>query len=228
MVYENTDPDPEQEVEPSGSASVANDQDSDPDHLQLQNKQELIDTVIHLQKHVANSNNTIRNYKGQINLLMRKRKVFEEALELTDHLVSTESYISESSTRTTATSALPKKIDSNWEDTCDKSEHWNTWWKSDKPKRLRYSCHTSQADHPTAISVRQRQNKTSRQIKKADTVVFNKKINNSRNDAVGINNSGKVQDVNIKTVHSRINSPRYSNHCEHHGHTEETCRYRTC
>ena len=114
-----------------------------------------------------------------------------------------------------AASAYPDSIDRDWDSICTASQHWNSWWSSTKPKKLRQRNH-SPLPRTQSLSVSGHQHQQQRQDKTQNKYKSNTNNNNtvSRNIAHRFN-KGKP----VKT---------FCNICQRSGHSNNDCRYKNC
>lgn len=219
------DADQDQDQETIEKEEEENEEDSeDTEHLTHLGKEQLIETIIQLQKEVSKSNNIIRSYKNQRELLINKRSVFEEALSLIDIIVATDIYNKDSSTTSVAASAAPDKIDSDWEDVCNKSEHWKNWRDSSKPRPLKKISQLVQTESISLGNEQPRINSGSNNTNNTNNTKSNSTATTTYNKTAGQKTTSRGKPA----PKQRAGGAPDCGVCGRRGHTENTCRARYC
>lgn len=99
-------------------------------------KEELARQLIQLQQETQRQKLIITRYREQRKLVLSQKTALEKTLSLLEQVENSELEQSPPQIASIATSALPSKIDKDWEGVCSESLSWRNWWASGKPRKL--------------------------------------------------------------------------------------------
>ena len=97
----------------------------------------LVDIILSLRGELYTYKGIVEGYRKHKNWLLKQRSAIVETLSAIDGHALVEQQASLPTPTTQATSALPSKIDADWQGLCSTHTHWQAWWDSGKPQRLR-------------------------------------------------------------------------------------------
>ena len=112
---------------------IVDDDDIDLDDL---TNEDLKSQIKLLKVELFNTKRALSNYETLIKDLPEKRDFLVQALSIVDSLISVQS-IQSTETRTISCSAIPNRIDQDWEAKLAQSERAAQWWHSEQPRALR-------------------------------------------------------------------------------------------
>lgn len=116
----------------------------------------LVDMVISLRNEVHGLKTTVAKYRNTSEKIRKQREALVETLNSVDALTQVEQETAVPPPTTQATSALPSKIDHDWQEVCSSHPTWRVWWGSGKPKTLRMVTHDLPEDAETPPPPRHR------------------------------------------------------------------------
>ena len=99
-------------------------------------KEELIEVILKLRKEATESRALTSNLKRICKTIASKRDALVEALEFVDTLTATVDSIDETAKKSIACSAIPHRIDEEWQKKVETNPQLDNWWQKEKPKRV--------------------------------------------------------------------------------------------
>ena len=120
-------------------------QQSSPDNEDAAIKEELltnppaalVDIILRQRNEIFSLKSTVEAYQQHSTRVQQQRAVLVEALNAIDGLSQVQQLAPSPVPTTHACSALPSKIDSDWEGVCASHPAWANWWESGKARPLR-------------------------------------------------------------------------------------------
>ena len=99
-------------------------------------KEELATQLVLPQEQYKKQDLIIKMYREQTKLLLDQKTALAKSLSVLETIEITEQQNPLPQVTTRATSALPSKIDEDWENLCSESDTCRNWWSSGKPQKL--------------------------------------------------------------------------------------------
>lgn len=132
--------------EETGATGTETDlEDDECTHLHLLTKEELVHKLQTCHRQLSRANKFIKIYTTRWKLLTNKRDIIFEALTLIDSIASLDCFGEETPVNSIGTSAIDKRIDTEWEDHCNKSKPTKKWRNSTKSRDLRSVAHSPES-----------------------------------------------------------------------------------
>ncbi|KAK3889330.1 hypothetical protein Pcinc_006647 [Petrolisthes cinctipes] len=105
-------------------------------HISSSTKEELATRLVLLQGEYKKQGLIIKRYREQTKLLLDHKTALAKTLSVLETIEIAEQQEQLPQATTRATSALPSKIDEDWENLCSVSASCQSWWLSGKPRKL--------------------------------------------------------------------------------------------
>ena len=144
VIYEPQDspslpltPPQDQESTPTQQLSPDNEDTAIKEELLANPPEELVDIILRQRSEIYSLKSTLDAYKHHSSRVLQHRAALVEALNTLDGLAQVQQVAPSPAAATHACSALPSKIDSDWQEVCASHQGWADWWNSGKPKPLR-------------------------------------------------------------------------------------------
>lgn len=116
----------------------------------------LVDIILRLRNEVHGLKCIVETYRARSERTRKQREALVETISSMDSLAQVEQDTPIPPPTTQATSALPSKIDQDWQEVCSSHPRWRGWWESGKPRALRKVTHDPPEDTETAPPPRRR------------------------------------------------------------------------
>ena len=97
----------------------------------------LVDIILRQRGQIHSYKNLVEAYRRESERFLYHRSNLVEIISTLDTLALVAQQDSLPTPTTQATSALPSKIDSDWQEVCSTHPRWQAWWESGKPQGLR-------------------------------------------------------------------------------------------